>query len=64
MWELSFQNHNQIVNKDFWMARIEPYFHKSLEFLCFLDFQKLNSQVHIFGTSTWAPIDVNFITFG
>jgi hypothetical protein len=46
------------------MARIEPYFHKSLEFLCFLDFQNLNSQVHIFGTSTWAPIDVNFITFG
>jgi hypothetical protein len=43
------------------MARIEPYENKSIESLFSLIFKK-KSQVDIFGISSWAPIDMDFIT--
>jgi hypothetical protein len=45
------------------MVRIEPYFHNSLELLSFLEFQKINSQLHTFGIFVWDPIDMDFINF-
>ncbi len=37
------------------------YFHKSITLLFFIHFHFIFPKVHIFGISTWAPINMEFI---
>jgi hypothetical protein len=57
MWNFSLKNCKQVLIKNFWIAKIEPYFHTFLK-LFFFDFQ-----MHILRIFSWVPINMDFIGF-
>jgi hypothetical protein len=63
MMSLFFENLNHLIDMNFWMVKIWPYFHESIWIVIFIFFQFLCLKNIIFESFTWGIIHMNFVGF-